>query len=362
MTDGGSTAVADVLQKATDRNIPLNVLVELTYRCNLRCGHCYVVDPGGQELSTPELIYILDELAGAGALFLTLTGGEILVRRDWREVCRYARDANFAVRLFTNGTRIDDRVARQIAGLGVVDVGVSLYGANPETHDVITRVRGSFERTLTGLRELNEAGVRTAVKYLLMKHNVQEFERARELADEIGAAFSFSFYVGPRVDGSRGSCIHRVGEPELEHLLADGALYPEAVRITAKERTDLRGAALRNVPMCGAGRDTCAISPYGDLKPCAILPTVAGNLREHRFSELWRDSAELQRIRGAHMAGLKGCSSCRSLGYCGRCPAFALLEDGDMFGPSSFACAIERIAERSSGMDVRREAPSERGL
>ncbi|RJQ51009.1 MAG: radical SAM protein [Actinobacteria bacterium] len=335
-----------LLDGATKANVPLNLMLETTYRCNLACRHCYVSDPGGTEMSMAEIRDALEQLAEAGSLFLTLTGGELLVRDDWYEIFRHARELSFVVRLFSNGSLITDRVAERIADLKALEVGVSLYGAKEETHEEVTRVGGSFEATLAGLRALKSAGVKREIKFLLMRHNLGEYQRVRALADELEAEVSFSFYISPRVDGSADSCEMRMSDEDLTKALADGFLYPDTRRERQADRPDLRGPALAGAPMCGAGRDTCAISPYGDIRPCAILPLVAGNFRERRFADVWRDSALLRRLRGAELSRLQGCRDCPSVGYCGRCTAFALLEDGDMFGPSSFACHIEEVAAR----------------
>lgn len=335
-----------LLDNATRANVPLNLLLETTYRCNLACRHCYVSDPGGRELSTAEVLGALEQLADAGSLFLTLTGGELLVRKDWYEIFRHARELSFVVRLFSNGSLITDPIAERIAALDALEVGVSLYGATEKTHEEVTRVRGSFSATAAGLRALKGAGVKREIKFLLMRHNVGEYRRVRDLAEELEANLAFSFYISPKIDGSRDSCGMRVSDEDLTKAIADGFLYPDTMRQRQAERPDLRGDALAGIPMCGAGRDTCAISPYGDIRPCAILPLAAGNLLKQRFADVWRESALLHQLRAAELARLEGCKDCRSVGYCGRCTAFALLEDGDMFGPSSFACHVEELAAR----------------
>ncbi len=350
-----------LLDRVTTENIPLNVLLETTFRCNLSCRHCYVSDPGGRELSMEELRGALDQLAEAGSLFLTLTGGELLTRKDWPQILRYARQLAFVVRIFSNGTLITDSVAQLLATENVLEAGISLYGAEPATHEEVTRVPGSFEATLSGLRALQGAGVKREIKFLMMRHNLAEYERVRALGEELEAEVSFSFYISPKVDGSTDSCQMRLSDQSLTQAIADGFLYPDTMRQRQADRPDLRGGdALAGLPMCGAGHDTCALSPYGDIRPCAILPLVAGNVREQGFADVWRDSELLARMRAAELSRLKDCSDCASVGYCGRCSAFALLEDGDMFGPSSFACHIEELAARmetAADRNGREDAP-----
>jgi MoaA/NifB/PqqE/SkfB family radical SAM enzyme len=73
---------------AIERRLPYMCALELTYRCNQNCCHCYcnrgINDSRkADELSTQEIKMILDEAADAGCLWLLLTGGEVLVREDF---------------------------------------------------------------------------------------------------------------------------------------------------------------------------------------------------------------------------------------------------------------------------------------
>ncbi len=99
-------------------------------------------------MSLAEVRGLLDALAEEGCLVLTLSGGEVLLRRDFFEVAGAARERGFAPRIFTNGTLVDEARADRLAALEPVVVEMSLLGAAPETHDAITLKRGSFARTV----------------------------------------------------------------------------------------------------------------------------------------------------------------------------------------------------------------------
>src|SRR4051812_18041582 len=100
-----------MMELCEKNGIPHSAMVELTWRCNLRCTHCYL--PEGQrrksareadELSTEELIRVFDEMAALGVLYLTLSGGEVFMRRDFLLLAAHARKRAFDVRVFTTGT------------------------------------------------------------------------------------------------------------------------------------------------------------------------------------------------------------------------------------------------------------------
>ncbi len=314
---------------AEARLIPLNVMVELTYRCNTRCVHCYVVpDKGREELSTAELLLLLDDLAEAGCLFLTFTGGEAMLRPDFWELVRAAADRHFALQVFVNGNLVDEAAARRFAELNVVTVGISLYGASPEIHEGVTRLPGSYERTIKAIHLLRQAGLNVLLKHVVMQQNKDEYPAIFKLADELGVAPQIDPIVVPANDGSLKPTTCRLPEAELMTVLGDKLVNPEIVRYEGKGMPEL----------CAAGRCTCNINPYGDVTPCIQLLIKAGNIRKQRFTNIWQDALAFKMIRSMKPEDITACGRCNLRPYCFRCPGLALLEDGDLFGPSRVAC------------------------
>jgi MoaA/NifB/PqqE/SkfB family radical SAM enzyme len=132
-------------ERALELSVPLGVHLDVTYRCNERCVHCYLDHDDHGELTTVEIKDILEQLADAGTFFLTLSGGEVLMRRDFFEILEYARDLKFNVRIKTNGVMIRKPEARRMRDLGVEQVQVSIYSRRSEIHDAITKLPGSLK-------------------------------------------------------------------------------------------------------------------------------------------------------------------------------------------------------------------------
>src|SRR5689334_7167189 len=129
---------------------PLYVAWEITHRCNARCVHCYSASgPDADchgELTTPEALSVIDQLADAGLLVLAFSGGEPLMRKDWGVLVAHAVSRGLSVTVGTNGSTINARTAAQIRDLGVRSVTVSLDSHVPETHDQFRRYPGLFQR------------------------------------------------------------------------------------------------------------------------------------------------------------------------------------------------------------------------
>ncbi|HYX69543.1 MAG TPA: radical SAM protein, partial [Terriglobales bacterium] len=185
-----SSLTAEMGVKALRLGIPLAAQLDLTYRCNERCVHCYLDHDDHGEMSTAEITGLLDQMAEAGVFYLTLSGGEILMRRDFFHILEHARARTFCVKLKTNAVMIRQAEAERIRALGVESVQVSVYSHRPEVHDAITKLPGSLERSLAGMRRLKAEGVKVIFADVLMGQNVLDYAGVKALAAEMGAEFT----------------------------------------------------------------------------------------------------------------------------------------------------------------------------
>ncbi len=315
------------------RHVPIAVMMEVTRRCNLSCIHCYSVRDE-RELSLVQIEDIANQLREAGTLFLTLTGGEPLVREDFLDIVGIARGIGFDVKLITNGTLVTGEIADGLARLAVSEAGVSVLGATAETHDGLTRVPGSWEKSVAAVRMLKERGVPVHMKSTLMRENFPERAGIARLAEELGVTCLMDPVVSPRNDGSTDVLAHRLSEEQMEGVYRD--------HFDQREEDDGTYRPL----FCEAGSTFAAVSAAGELYPCIQLPAAAGNILEDGFARVWEESALLEKMRTATKADLKGCAECRFASGCYRCPGLAYLEEGDAFGPSPTACFVAGCYER----------------
>src|SRR5580765_6915545 len=147
-------------ERALGLRVPLSVHLDVTYRCNERCVHCYLDHDDHGEMTTAEIKDVLQQLADAGTFFLTLSGGEVLMRRDFFEILEYARQRMFNVRIKTNGVMIGEKEARRMRELGVEHVQISVYSHRAEVHDAITKLPGSLKRTIEAIRFIQSQGLK----------------------------------------------------------------------------------------------------------------------------------------------------------------------------------------------------------
>ena len=147
---------------------------------------------GRAELSTQEVFDVLDQLAECGTLFLTFSGGEIFMRSDTMEIIEYARAKRFSLSLMTTGTKgFNEDIVDKLFEIGIQAVDMSLYSADPETHESVTGVPGSFRKTMRTIELLREKDINVRVKCLVMTINMDSLKGVAELADKYDLGIGF---------------------------------------------------------------------------------------------------------------------------------------------------------------------------
>ena len=323
--------------RALKLGIPLSVQLDVTYRCNERCVHCYLDHNDYGEMTTAEIKDLLDQLAAAGVFFLVFSGGEVFLRRDFFELLEHARSLLFSVKVKTNAIMIGEKEADRLAELGLHGVQVSVYSHRPEVHDRITKVPGSLERTLAGARLLRERGVNVIFANVLMGPNAADYPAVRSLALEMGAEYTVDPTITPMMDGQRGVLEWNIRQAELQKVMRDPALVGSVEDFCAPPSGPLSEQDAYETLPCSAGHTACYVSPYGDVYPCVQFPLPTGNVRKQKFIDIWLYSPQFQEVRSISMADLQGCSKCVHSGSCSRCPGLAYME-GNMRGPSIQDC------------------------
>lgn len=331
-----------IKQRALAAALPLSVHLELTYRCNWRCVFCY--NPRHSDvapLTGPEWVAVLDELRALGTLTVALTGGEPLAHPEFFSIAGAARERGLALRIFTNGTLIDDAAAVALRDLHPIAVELSLHGSTAEVHDAATARPGSFAAMWRAIDRLAEAGAPIVLKTPVTRLNEHQLDDLVALARSRALPLQLDPHITPRDDGDNGPLALSASRDAVRRVLA---LEPELVPM---ERTP--GGA-----NCGLGRITMAIDPEGNVFPCMQWRHRAlGNVRERPLRELWRTSdvraeaAALSTAVNDHLASVGGPLS--AFPYC---PAIAMQQTGDAFVPDDgFAMraqvAAELIAERA---------------
>jgi radical SAM protein with 4Fe4S-binding SPASM domain len=341
-----------ILAKIARQHRLLSVHWELTYRCNATCTHCYLdVLPANSfarnELTTTEAKQLLDQIAVLGALYVTFSGGEIFLRRDFFEIAERARRQHLAICLMTNGILINSQIADRIVALHPTTVELSLYGADAETHEAITRHPRSFERTLGAFQLLHERGIRTVMKTPLMRENVRQLESLRALATRVGATFRCDPTLTIKDNGDASSLKHRLTYDDLVEWLR--------AEINATDFTCPPAPGDEHRP-CSIGLSSMVIDPYGNVFPCVQTRLCAGTVRSQSLQEIWDTSPVFRDLSTLTWSTLPTCRTCELKPMCSRCHGVAHAECGDLRAPSAVNCR-EALARRQVMIEKGMLAP-----
>jgi radical SAM protein with 4Fe4S-binding SPASM domain len=318
--------------------VPLAGSFELTFRCNLRCVHCYIPDFSGRgELPGAEVTRILSEAADEGCLWMLLTGGEVLLRRDFAEIYRHAKRLGLLVTVFSNGTLFDERVADLMAEYPPFALEFTLYGLSDETYLRTTGFAGRFEKVRRAVELAIDRRLRLTLKAVAMEPLRDEIPRMQAWAASLGVPFRYDGMIHGRLDGSLKPAEARSTPKDLfgwderdEKRMNDWMTFYLRFVKTATPT----GALLS----CGAGLQSFHVDPRGTLLSCEALPLDGYDLRRGSFREGWRGTVAEVRRRRASPANV--CAGCELRSLCDRCPATATMETGSPDGWIPHYCEV----------------------
>ena len=308
---------------------PFELCIDLTRACTERCVHCYV--PGFQNVFLPYEVVekVLAEFAVMGGLKVKLTGGECMLHPDFERIVALARAHDMVISVLSNLTCCDLEKAQTMKKAGVAVVQVSLYGMTSETHEAVTRVKGSLAKTLRGIKMLQDAGVPVQIHCPVLKQNVAGIDAVARYGRERGMKTTFDAVMMSRADhGSNESC--GLSDAELRQFIETNEELPDKLptcpEIEAGEH------------VCEIGTSKICLSAEGKYYPCnGCYRLILGDCRRQTLAEVWNDEP-IKRLRALRMRDLSVCRVCSNRMFCAPCPARNFNANGDLTLPDAAMC------------------------
>jgi radical SAM protein with 4Fe4S-binding SPASM domain len=155
--------------------------LQITDRCNLRCGHCYIGDPSGNELGISEIGKVMDEFQKMQGLRVMITGGEPLLHTDFNEINRMLPDYFMRKVLFTNGLLLTPEILDRI---NVDEIQISIDGLE-SGHDAL-RGKGMFRKAMNALELCTEKGFAVSVATMVHRSNINDLEEMQAIFTKAG--------------------------------------------------------------------------------------------------------------------------------------------------------------------------------
>ncbi|MBI5511231.1 MAG: radical SAM protein [Deltaproteobacteria bacterium] len=328
---------ARLLASVRRHHLPIAGALELTYRCNFACVHCFQQDARDQaELGPARWTAIIDQIAAAGCLWLTITGGEATLHPDFAAIYEHAIRRGLLVTVFTNGSTLADAVIELFVRLPPRTLEISLYGASPATYAQVTGEARRYEAAMAGVRRAVGAGLAVHLKTMVFDATRPDLEAMQALASTLGAPFRFDTLVHATLGRSRA--------PSARRLPPQAAVAAEALAV----RFEPRGTGARSTPpdpehvyRCGAGRFAFTVAPDGFLQACTLTRGLRFDLSQIAFADAWAALGEEAARRYSSPA--KRCAGCAIRQVCGTCPGVAELETGDPEAAVPDVCAAAHL-------------------
>ena len=346
-----------------DKGIPVSFELELTARCNNDCRHCYINLPAGDraaragELTLDEIVAVADQAVELGVLWCVLTGGEPLLRPDFPEIYVALKRRGLLITVFTNACLIRPEHVELFRKYPPRDVEITIYGASREVYERVTRVPGSFDAFLRGVRLLEQGGVNARYKATVLRSNVHELPAMAEFGRaHTKDVFRFDPLLHLRYDRDPARnaeiCAERLTPAEIAVLEQADEERAVAVRRECRRVADEGTSSVSDlVFQCGVGQGF-TVGSDGSLRLCSALwhPDYVADIRREPVAAAWRRLvAAVGAARTSDPAYLERCAACGLVDLCLWCPAHADLEIGSLTTPIDDFCDVAHARERAFG-------------
>lgn len=305
---------------------PIHVTFELTPRCNLDCKMCYIHDQDSnaqrdKELTTEDWKRVFDEAYACGMMFASLTGGECLLREDFKELYLHLWKKRVFITVMTNGTLLNEEHMTLFKTYRPERVQISLYGSSEAGYRKVTGHKG-FEKVVTTIRGLMEAKIPVKVALTPSSYMKDDYIATLQFCRESG--FQYSSGVFTMIPKRNDACCdeHNLSIDEIVSLSIERALLSNSLK---KNNSILPpcGGENKEAPRgmeCNAGRTSLSVSWDGRMCLCTGIPVSKASVLEMSYAEAWEKTKEAAE---EILLGME-CVGCPYDKLCPKCPALRL--------------------------------------
>lgn len=324
-----------------------NVMFELTYRCGQQCIHCY--NPGAtrndeekcgrgnfSEMGIDDYKRIIDEMSNAGLVRVNISGGDPFSKGIVWDILDYLYKKDIQFTIFTNGIQLYNQVEK-LAVLYPRQVRISLYSTDPRIHDSITRVDGSWNKTLKTIERLRNLSIPVVLVCVVMQPNFKSCLGIKNIGEKYGCQVVYEVCVTDSIDGDICPTRNlRLTPEQLEIISMDDSVMPKELRDILPKSSPQDGLP------CRAGGDMFCVTPDGDLIPCSSFHLILGNLKKKNFHDIVKNSKKLQQLRKTKAIQYEECWTHEYCEYCNFCVGNNYNEHGTIYKAGENGCYIAK--------------------
>ena len=324
---------------------------ELTSRCNERCIHCYIPNSkknAGGDMPLEKVFSLIDEFAELNGLHVTLSGGEVFMHKDIIPIMQHCRKRDMQISILSNLIALKDVQIPFIKAANVSLIQTSLYSMDPEIHDRITTVKGSFAKTKAAIEKLVAADIPVQISCPVMKANYKGYSEVLRYAQSLRCKAQTDYIMMAQSDMDTHNLENRLSLEETETVLRDILTWDRDYKeSTLKQKPVSAEIAFdperfARQPLCGAGINDCCITENGDVYPCAgWQDMVCGNVYKRSLKDIWENSLQFKKVRAVTQRDFPQCLTCEARNFCAMCLVRNYNESGgDMFKINKHFCDV----------------------
>lgn len=324
----------------------IEVTFEITPKCNLDCVHCYMCNlkETREQLSYEQVIHILDILYDNGILFLTFSGGEPFLRKDFKDIYIYAKKKGFLIDIFSNGTMIDEEWIKILNEYPPLLIDLSIYGASNETYEKVTGRKGAFDKFMNTLELLKTANIRFSIKAPILTLNYNELEAMRSISEQYSKEnFRFSYDVVPDRNNSLLPRRYELDPLNAVLLEIDDSFNVEALSQVGQEQNDWQRVkdkyGFMPVYFCSIGSLSAHIDYSGNVSAC-IECVEKHNIFDKDFESICTLFCRYKNIEANKDFR---CIGCEAIGFCSSCPQVRKRQYGDEQIVTDYDCMVAKL-------------------
>jgi len=321
--------------------------IEITSKCNERCVHCYIPHERKVNEIEPELFFdVLEQCKSLRLLHLTLSGGEPMLHKNFCDFLRKCREYNFSVNVLSNLTLLTDEVLEEMKANPLLGVQVSLYSMNPNIHDKITQMVGSFDKTINAISKLIENDVPIQISCPILKQNKDSYKDVIDWAKENKIKVGDDYVILARYNNTTQNLCNRLSLKEIEDVIHEKIVHDPKYLEEMEREVEKK----RNIPaddfVCSVCHSSICMTENGNVYPCAGWQDfVVGNVKETSLNDIWDNSKKVQYLRDIRKHDFPKCIQCPDKEFCTMCMVRNANENpkGDPLEVNEFSCKISNI-------------------
>lgn len=316
------------------------VHLDISSRCNENCVHCYIPNKNKCGMMSKEMFEsIIEQCRDMNVLNITISGGEPMLNPFLKAFLQKCIQYNFSVNLLSNLTLLKDDLLEIIASSPLICVQTSLYAMDDEIHDSITRNKGSFRKTMDGIRRIHEKNIPMQINCPIMKQNKNVYGAVLQFARSMNIEADADYSLFGSYDNSCDNLSCRLSVNEIRNIIDTDVFTGHNFKFTRKNTNEYDYIC----PVC---KHSFCISNVGDVYPCEGWQSLKlGNVKEQTLKEIWENGYMTSKLRNLTYKDFPQCNSCKYKSFCSVCLIMNANESsiGDYKKTNTFMCEIARI-------------------